>query len=503
MGCYGFSGDGGAEGGSGADGGVTPGLHPLFWRNTCVSYSFQTTPSKYLSLADAKRIASDAFGAWSAAACPGGPPSITAVPFPEVQCDSVPSTEHSNLIIFRDKGWPYDDSANAIGYTTLTVDLTTGEILGADTEINSAQWTIVAEPPAPANAYDFATIMTHEAGHFLGLAHTADTNAVMFAQYHPDTTLKDDDVAGICSIYHPDGTHETSQGPVLAQSCDPRPLSGFLSGSCGSFDAGTINLASVGSGAGAASGGFSSPCPPDPSGCAVAARPCPGGARWAAGGGLLVTALLVGVAAARRPRRRRGAGPVLAFAIASAAAGGLGEKSVKASVSAAAVFDDLVQQSSAVAVVTMLDQSSEWEGNRIVTYTGLRVDRLVAGALPARIRLRTHGGSVGHIGQLVEGQPTFAARSTYLVFLRPHVDPATNAASDAFVVVDGAQGQFVVSAPNGKPARLAAAGNLGAVVDPPGRPAGARLAREVLEGRGVEDAAAAIAAAFRRSGASH
>jgi hypothetical protein len=214
-----------------------------------------------------------------------------------------------------------------------------------------------------------------------------------------------------------------------------------------------------------------------------------------------VTALLAGVAA-RRSRRRRGAASLLAFAIASAVAGGLGEKSAEASVSAAAVFDDLVQQSSAVAVVTVLDQTSEWEGNRIVTYTGLRVDRLVAGQLPAQVRLRTHGGSVGHIGQLVEGQPTFAVGSAYLVFLRPHVDPATHATSDAFVVVDGAQGQFVVSAAKGKPARLASAGNVGAVVDPPGRPAGARLAREVLEGRGVDDAIATIAAAFRRPGAS-
>lgn len=169
--------------------------------------------------------------------------------------------------------------------------------------------------------------------------------------------------------------------------------------------------------------------------------------------------------------------------------------------SAAAVFEDLVQQSSAVAIVTVLDQASEWEGSRIVTYTDVRVDRAVAGALPARIRLRTHGGTVGHIGQLVEGQPTFAAGGTYLVFVRPHVDAATPAPSDAFVVVDGAQGQFVVAAADGKPARLAAASNLGAVVDPPGRRAGARLAREVLEGRGVDDAAAAIAAAFRRASA--
>ncbi len=129
KGCFGFAGDGGAS----------TGLFPLFWRNECVSYSLQSSASKYVPLSDAKRIVAQAFQAWSTAACPGGPPSITAVPFPEVDCNDVPSAEHGNVIIFRDTIWPYDDAANAVGYTTLTVDLLSGEILGADTEINSGR----------------------------------------------------------------------------------------------------------------------------------------------------------------------------------------------------------------------------------------------------------------------------------------------------------------------------------------------------------------------------
>ena len=52
-------------------------------------------------------------------------------------------------------------------------------------------------PPAPPSAYDFQTIMTHEAGHFLGLAHTGDATAVMYAKYHAGTALQPDDVAAI------------------------------------------------------------------------------------------------------------------------------------------------------------------------------------------------------------------------------------------------------------------------------------------------------------------
>jgi hypothetical protein len=487
-GCFGF-----------ADGGVTSGLYPLFWRNACVSYSFQSAPSKYLTLDQAKMVASAAFGAWSSASCPGGPPSITATLFPDVACDAVPSTEHSNVIIFRDQSWPYDDSANAIGYTTLTVDLASGEILGADTEINSAQWTIVAEPPAPPvppGTYDFATIMTHEAGHFLGLAHTGDATAVMYAQYHPATSLQPDDVAAICSIYFPDGTHATSAGPYLADSCDPTPPAGFLAGSCGSFDAGTVNVYTVGSGPNPSTDGLGVACPGDDSGCSAAAGSRPWGLGSAAAG--LVAAATV-VRLWRRTRRKRVAA-ALGIALAASGASAVGEREAKATVSAAASFDDLVKDASAVAVVTPLEQRASWEGNRIVTQTRVRIDRLVAGALPAEAWVRTHGGSVGHIGQIVEGQPSFAVGQASLLFLRPHVDSATGAVASTFVVVASAQGQFPIAAA-GQPARLVRAPNVGAIVDAPGKTVGTQrtqLASAVLEGRSLDDAACAIAAAFHR-----
>ena len=45
-----------------------------------------------------------------------------------------------------------------------------------------------------------------EAGHFLGLAHTPELTAVMYARYNSGTTaLTSDDVTGICAIYAPGG----------------------------------------------------------------------------------------------------------------------------------------------------------------------------------------------------------------------------------------------------------------------------------------------------------
>jgi hypothetical protein len=485
SGCFGFS-----------DGGVTAGLYPLFWRNACVGYSFQPQASKYITLSQAEQVGQQAFNAWSSAQCPGGSPSISAVLFPPINCDQVPSAEHGNVIIFRDTMWPYDDSANAIGYTTLTVDLSSGEILAADTEINTAQWTIVAQPPVPSNGYDFATIMTHEAGHFLGLAHTGDTTAVMYARYHPGTTLQPDDINGICSIYLPEGTHSTLGGPIASTSCNPEPLAGFLSASCGSFDAGVVGLSSIGSGAGVSTNGLAVACPPDQSGCTVGAEP--GSSPW--GVGLLVGGV-VGVAAivrvSRRGSRRRAAS-ALGVPFAMAVVGGLVEPTAHATISAAAGLDDLVRSATAVAVVTPVEQRAAWEGNRIVTMTRVRVDRLVAGHLPAEVRVRTHGGNVGRIGQIVEGQATFTVGEASLVFLRPHVDPATNAPSDLYVVVAGGQGQFPIATGDGKPSRLVRSSNVGALVEPPNKTSGVRSAGDVLDGRTVDDAAGEIVVAFQR-----
>jgi hypothetical protein len=66
------------------------------------------------------------------------------------------------------------------------------------------------------------SILTHEAGHFLGLAHSPLPNATMYAFYEQGTndwrTLSDDDIAGICSIYPPDRA---------ALPCDFTPPGGF------------------------------------------------------------------------------------------------------------------------------------------------------------------------------------------------------------------------------------------------------------------------------------
>lgn len=143
-----------------------------------------------------------------------------------------------------------------------------------------------------------------------------------------------------------------------------------------------------------------------------------------------------------------------------------------------------------------------------MTYTRVRVDRVVAGELTGDVRVRTLGGEVGELAQIVEGQATFTTSSPSLVFLRAHVDPITHAPTNAFVVVERAQGQFPVVGDTGKPPRLAPAKDLGLLLAPTAEPEGGnapsskadtRLASEVLNGRSFDEAAREIAGAWART----
>jgi hypothetical protein len=276
------------------DGGGAPGVYELFWRNLCVGYSLQKDASKQVTLAQATAVAKQAFGAWSAAACPGGLVSIRAVDEGPVACSQVEYNSNGanqHVIVFHDDGWPHDDPYNSLALTTIFFDATTGEIYDADIEINSADHTIVAEGPATPPAYDLLSMLTHEAGHFLGLAHSTLDTAVMYTFYHPGTMqLTSDDIDGICSIDPSDKTRTTSAGSVQASECDPTPRHGFTT-ACGGpplVDGGPPSPDGASDGSEAKQGA-----------CSVGVGPASGGL-----GALLLSVSALAGAFARRVRRR-------------------------------------------------------------------------------------------------------------------------------------------------------------------------------------------------------
>ena len=92
----------------------------------------------------------------------------------------------------------------------------------------------------------------------------------------------------------------------------------------------------------------------------------------------------------------------------------------RASVSIAVGYDALVKDADAVGVVTPVESKTVWEEGRIVTYTRVKVEQGVAGDLGTGSEgwVRTLGGVVGKIGQLVDGEPVFTPSKSSLLFLR-------------------------------------------------------------------------------------
>jgi hypothetical protein len=147
-----------------------------------------------------------------------------------------------NAVMFHDDVWPYSaDQGSVLALTTVTYHPETGEIWDVDIEINSAENRITISEPVPADGWDLESILTHETGHFFGLAHTPDPNATMNCSYSPGSVAKrvldTDDVAGICAAYPPDGTRVVGDGGAIPSGpCDPTPRNGL--GCAGEANAG-------------------------------------------------------------------------------------------------------------------------------------------------------------------------------------------------------------------------------------------------------------------------
>ncbi|MBX3188263.1 MAG: hypothetical protein KF819_14680 [Labilithrix sp.] len=188
----------------------------------------------------------------------------------------------------------------------------------------------------------------------------------------------------------------------------------------------------------------------------------------------------------------------------------------KASVSIAVGFDALVRDADAVSVVTPLEAKSVWEDGRIYTYTKVRIDQGVAGELGTGADgwVRTMGGVVGKIGQLVDGEPVLTTGKPSLLFLR-------KLRAGGYEVSARAQGQYpVITDENAKVKKVIRSANVGVLFPPkvkaevpkdgvtPGgsqsvdpriaQSANIRLAGEALHDRPLDEVVREVAASWKR-----
>jgi hypothetical protein len=259
---------------------VTTGI-PLGWRSSCVTVGVQQmgSPRHGFGYDVVAGVVEQAFGAWMQADCGQGKPSIDVKLIGPVECgvsEYNSKAGNANIVLFRENDWPYPGAANALALTTTRFDTKTGDLWDADIELNDVSTNFSIGDPIKGD--DLLSVLTHEAGHFLGLSHSPIPDATMKAIYNPSTdgasfrSLAPDDMSGICTIYPPDRKPATT-------SCENRH--GF-SGQCGADQ----------------------PPPADQSkGCSLSARaPVSGGPR---GSYVSLLSLLAAVCGARLARRRR------------------------------------------------------------------------------------------------------------------------------------------------------------------------------------------------------
>ncbi len=226
---------------------------PLVWSNPCLSYAVDGRGSRWFensdgtpNLAELEALVDQSFFAWRNTDCGGAPPNVVFQPLTPSTCKRAEfnTTGNVNTIAFLD---PWKDpcadadepgyDAFAFAVTVVWHNTTTGEILDADMMINDQLASRFnaggpyadcpdtgcpeGSPRVPGPA-DLRSIVTHEAGHFIGIGHSDVEEATMFSSAERTSvgkrTLGQDD-ANACA---------TSTRPATWISRATRRLGGLL-----------------------------------------------------------------------------------------------------------------------------------------------------------------------------------------------------------------------------------------------------------------------------------
>ena len=176
-----------------------------------------SSPSRWLDDQAVSAALDGALATWSAT------PSATTAPVVLAQGAPGPapsSAPEEVWLRFVQKGWPYPSAQ--LASTLLYARDHSGEITGAIIEVNEDEHAFEAidgdgDTADRRGNYDLQTVLTHEIGHLVGLAHSTDAHATMFPSTAPDDTQQRhpdaDDVTGLLSLY-----------PTAAPSPTPSPL---------------------------------------------------------------------------------------------------------------------------------------------------------------------------------------------------------------------------------------------------------------------------------------
>ena len=191
----------------------------LSWKRSCTAYAFNADffdQIEAMSEPEARAAFRASFDAWAEVSCAG------RAPFLVEQLAGTTSTAQSEwrregpnesvVVGIDEETWTTlpDHSARAVALTLMWHNRRTGEILDTDIELNlgAGKFADCVAGSCSAGMVDLQNTITHEAGHVLGLGHSADRSATMTAQQvgtveSQKRSLAPDDSAGYCALELP------------------------------------------------------------------------------------------------------------------------------------------------------------------------------------------------------------------------------------------------------------------------------------------------------------
>ena len=178
---------------------VTDG-EPLAWRTGCMAYAVDERGGIDLTAAQIEGVLDRSFRTWMSVTCDGASPGFDILGYVErATCqDAQYRGNRGNVnVVAMVSDWEerdYDPSAYAI--TTVWHNTDTGTILDVDVLVNEqlGPYAICPDtgclPALPRNqVVDLENVLTHELGHFFGIAHSDIPNATMYLSAARGETL--------------------------------------------------------------------------------------------------------------------------------------------------------------------------------------------------------------------------------------------------------------------------------------------------------------------------
>ncbi|MBI4821981.1 MAG: matrixin family metalloprotease [Deltaproteobacteria bacterium] len=187
-------------------------LVSIHWEGRSVAWAMVAPGPSGMDSVAATEVIRGSFDAWSTAEC-------SDLRFEMLPVIDGTGGEDDNRVLFLRDFWPHGPEAVAL--TTVAHRSKDGLIQRARIEVNDSAYDFSASVEAcDGELYDLGAVLTHEVGHFIGLAHTQaslvlgeDTDPTMTAVVEPCDasfrTLERDDVEAICFIYPIGGAART------------------------------------------------------------------------------------------------------------------------------------------------------------------------------------------------------------------------------------------------------------------------------------------------------